>query len=119
MSEEHSNPLEGMRTALEQMREAMPSDVVREVETLVERAEALLARDAQFEREADQLVASSEAARAALARSPSRQAQTRASSCWVRLRAHAKARKAHRRSRRRLARQADRRLATIPGRQRP
>ena len=108
-----ATPLEGMRTALEQMRrEATPSDTVREFEVLVERAEALSARDAQFEREADQLVASSKAARAALARSPSRQAQIRTQQLDTRLRAHAKAWTAHRRSMRRLARQAGRRLAT-------
>lgn len=111
-----STPVEGMRTALEQMRrEALPSATVREVEVLVERAEALSARDAEFEREAAQLVASSEAARAALARSPSRQAQLRAQQLDTRLRAHAKAWKAHRRSIRRLARQAGRRLATVRG----
>ncbi len=112
MTEEHSTPLEDMRTALEDMRrEAMPSDVVREVETLVERAEALSARDAQFQREADQLVANTEAARAALARSPSRQAQIRTQQLDTRLRAHDKAWKTHRRSMHRLDRQAARRLA--------
>ncbi len=94
-------------------------NTVREVEVLVERAEALSARDAQFEREADQLVASNEEARAALARSPGRQAKLRAQQLDTRLRAHAKAWKAHRRSMRRLAQQADRRLATTPGRKRP
>lgn len=107
-----STPLQGLRTALEQMRrDATPSDVVREVEVLVERAEALSARDAEFDREGAQLVAGSQAARAAFARSPSRQAQIRTQQLDTRLRAHAKAWKTNRRTVRRLNREAARRLA--------
>jgi len=92
VTEEHSTPLGEMRAALEQMRrEATPPDTVREFEALVERAEALSARDVEFEREADQLVASHQDTRAALARSPGRQAQLRAQQLDARLRAHAKA----------------------------
>lgn len=107
-----ATPLEGMRTALEQMRrDATPPDTVREIGVLVERAEELSARDAEFDRAGVQLVASSEAARAAFARAPSRQAQIRTQQLDTRLRAHEKAWRTHRRSMRRLAREAARRLA--------